>query len=67
MVVDSITIGLVVDPLAVVNVSINVCEFSLSVGSIVLPETFVPSTVGPLLYTEAISESTDPLASVSCP
>ena len=59
--VHSETISFVIDPVPVIDISINMDELSFSVGSVVFPLAFVLSTIWPLLNTVAVSKTTNPL------
>jgi hypothetical protein len=65
MMIDSVSVGFVIDPIAIVNISINMDELSFSMGSIVLPLPLVLRTIWPLLNSVPISKSTNPLSLVS--
>jgi len=60
--VDAESIGLVVDPVAFVDISVDVDELTLPVCSIILPETFVACAIRPHLFTKAVSEAANPLS-----
>ena len=62
MVVHSETISFVIDPVPVIDISINMDELALTVGSVVFPLAFVLSTIWPLLNTVAVSEAADPFS-----
>jgi len=65
MMVDTVSIGFIVDPFSIINIAINMREFTLAMSSIVLPLALILSTIWPLLNSESISESSNPL-SVIC-
>ena len=48
------TIGLVVSPFTLEDVTISVCEFAFARGFVPVPVTFVPRTICPLLNAEAL-------------
>lgn len=62
--VHAIPVGLVVDPVALIDVSVDMRELALSVRPIVFPLSFVPGTVRPLLLSVTISKTSDPFARV---
>lgn len=62
--VDTIAVGFVVDPVAVIDVSIDVDELSFSVGPIIFPLSLILCTVWPLLDAVAIPEPSNPLSFV---
>lgn len=62
MMVDTVSIGFVVDPLSIVDVSVYMDELSFAVSSVVLPLALVLSTIWPLLDTVAVSESSNPFS-----
>lgn len=63
--VHSITISFVVDPVSIIDIAVNMSELSFTMSPIILPLAFVSSTIWPLLNTEAVSETSDPLAVIS--
>jgi len=65
MVVYTIAISFIVDPVTIVNVAINVDELSFTMGSVVLPVSIVERTIWPFLLTVAISEASNPFSVVS--
>jgi hypothetical protein len=62
--IDTIPISFIVDPVTIVNVSIDVNELSFAMGSVVLPISIVECTIRPFLLTIAVSEATDPFSVV---
>jgi hypothetical protein len=62
--VRTVAIGLIIYPVAFVNITIHMNKLAMTMGSVVLPLTFVPGPIWPDLDTDAISETSDPLASV---
>jgi hypothetical protein len=65
MLVNTIAVGFVICPEAVVDVSIYMDELSLTMGSVLSPLTNVLSTVWPLLLSKSISKATFPLSDVN--
>jgi len=67
MAVDTKAMGLIVEPLAVIDVSISMDEPSFSVSFVFFPPSFVHGTVGPDLTTLALSYvfTYNPLAIIS--
>ena len=55
--VNSITRRLVVDPLAIIVVTVHMSELASAVGAIVTPLPFVDGAVGPSLDAVAVSEA----------
>lgn len=64
VVVDTVAIGLVIDPVSFVNIAINVGELALAMSAVVFPLALVAGTVWPLLLPVAVPEATDPLSAV---
>ena len=62
--VDSLPVGLIVNPVALVDISVDMSELAEAMRPVVLPVTFVAGTVLPNLLAVAVSEPTDPLARV---
>jgi len=62
--VDSLAVGLVVHPVAFVDVAVDMGELAEALGSVVLPVALIACAVGPDLLSIAISEATDPLTSI---
>jgi len=62
--VDSLAVGLVVHPVALVDVTVDMGELSEALGSVILPVALIAGTIGPDLLSIAVSETTDPLASI---
>jgi len=62
--VHSVSVGLIIDPVALVNVSIDVYELAMAMGSVIPPLPFVARTIRPYLHTIAIAESAYPLTLV---
>lgn len=60
--VDPVSVGLIIDPVSFIEVSINVHEFTLAMGSVIFPATYVLSAIRPLLFALAIPKATDPLS-----
>lgn len=56
--------GLVVTPFSVEHIAVDVVEDTPTMSLVVLPLTFVASPVWPRLFTEAVSEATQPLSIV---
>lgn len=64
--IDSLSISLIVDPVSLVDIAIDMSEFTLAMRPIVLPVTFIASAVLPGLLSVAVTEPTDPLPCVLC-
>jgi hypothetical protein len=64
--IGAVALGLVVDPLAFVNISVSVHQLALSIGFIVLPLTFVAGAIGPQLGALAVAHCIEPLPGVDC-
>lgn len=62
--INSLAICLIIYPVSFVDVSINVGEFTMAMGSVIFPCTFITSTIRPNLFTLSISESSDPFSCV---
>jgi hypothetical protein len=62
--VGSSSIGFIVDPLALIDVSVHMREQSPTLGSILLPISIVFCSIWPALDTLAVSEAAPPLANV---
>ena len=62
--IDALAVGLVVDPVSLVNIAIDVRKLTIPMSPIVFPATFVLGAIGPDLGALTISEATEPLASV---
>lgn len=62
--VDAIPIGLIVDPIAFVNISVNVSEFALAMRPVILPVALIEGSISPGLFSMAVSESALPLTLV---
>ena len=60
MMVYSIPICFVVDPVTLVYVSVNMGELAFTMRSIVFPLSFISGAIRPLLLSVAISEATNP-------
>jgi hypothetical protein len=59
------TICFVVDPISFIDVPVDVYELSISMSSIVTPESFIACAVWPDLDAKTITEATNPLPLVS--
>ena len=59
------TIGLVVDPLALIDIAISMDQLSLPVRLIIPPLTFIATAIGPQLGAHTVSHPVQPLSSVS--
>jgi hypothetical protein len=66
MLVHTIAVGLVISPEAIVDVSINMDEFTLAMGSVLSPLSYVLCSIWPLLFSKAVSETSFPLSDVYC-
>jgi hypothetical protein len=64
--VDTSAVGLIVSPVAVINVSIYMNETTFTVSSVFTPFAAVLGSITPCLLAETVTESTLPLASVNC-
>jgi hypothetical protein len=62
--VNTESVGLVIGPLPIVDISIDVHELSLTVGMVLSPLSRVLSTVRPMLLTLAVTETSLPLTVV---
>ena len=58
--------SLVIHPLALVYIAIGMNQFTLPVGLIVAPLTFIAAAVRPQLCANTIAHAIKPLASVLC-
>jgi hypothetical protein len=67
MLIDPSSVGFVVCPLAFINISVDMAEFSDALSSVFSPVAHEPSTVRPGLLTPAVSEASFPLAAVDSP
>lgn len=63
--VNSIAISFIIDPIAFVDITINVGELSFTVGTIILPLTFIACAIWPLLFSVSISKTANPLSTES--
>lgn len=64
--VDSLPVSLVVGPVAFVDVAVDMCKLTISMGAIVFPGTLIARTIRPNLSAQAVSEPPKPLTSVLC-
>ena len=62
--VDALAVGLIIDPIAFIDIAVNVSELAEAVGPVILPIAFITSTIRPNLDAKTVTESTDPLACV---
>ena len=62
--VHTVTIGLVVDPVALVDITIDVSELAEAVSPVVLPIALVAGTILPDLLPVAITEPANPLSGI---
>jgi len=60
--IDTISVGLIVLPFAVIDVTINMSKFTFAVSPIIFPLSLIFGTIRPLLFSEAVTETTDPFA-----
>ena len=67
MSVDSVAVGLIILPLSVKDVTVDVPELSFTMRFVVLPLTFVASSIRPNLDTPPMPHGPSPLALVDCP
>jgi hypothetical protein len=65
VVVDTIPVSFIVDPLSIINISVDVNELALSMSSVILPLPFILGSIWPLLDSVAVSEPTNPLSVIS--
>jgi hypothetical protein len=63
--VNTESVGLVVGPLSIVDISVDVHELSLTVGMVLSPLARVLGTVRPMLLTLAVTEASLPLTVVN--
>jgi len=64
--VDSKAIGFIIFPLAFVDITICVPEFSSAVSLILAPLTLVLGTIGPDLHTRSVSHSIFEVSLIDC-
>jgi hypothetical protein len=64
--VHSIAVSFVVDPIAFIDVAVNVRELAFAVCAIVFPLAFVASAIWPLLLTVTIPKTSNPFTTVRC-
>ena len=64
--VDALTVGLIIDPIAFVDIAVNVGELAEAMCPVILPISFITSTIGPDLNAKTVTETTDPLARILC-
>ena len=64
--VDALAIGLIIDPVTLVDIAVDVSELSEAVCPIILPIALITSTIGPNLDAKTVTEPTDPLARILC-
>ena len=62
--VNALAVGLIIHPIAFINISIDMGEFAESVRSIIFPIALIAGTIAPNLLAIAVTESTDPLTRV---
>ena len=65
MLVNASAIGLIIGPVAVVDVAINVDKSTLPMGSVLSPLSTVLGSIGPRLLAKTVTEATLPLACVN--
>jgi hypothetical protein len=65
--IDTVTVCLVMDPHAFVNITIDVNKLALAKCSVVFPSTIVTGSINPNLLADTVSETSYPLTQVSCP
>ena len=58
-------LGLIIDPLSLIDVTIRVHQLALTVCLIVTPLAFITTAIGPELRAHAITHTVQPLTSVS--
>ena len=63
--VNAATIGLVIGPISVIDISIDMNKATLTMSPILTPFTAIPGSVVPRLLTEAVSEASLPLTCVN--
>lgn len=64
--VNTMAISFIIYPVTFVDVAIDMNKFTLAKCTIVLPVAFVTSSVWPSLFSNAVTESSYPLADVVC-
>ena len=62
--VNALAVGLVIHPIAFINISVDMSEFAESVRSIIFPIALIAGTITPDLLAIAVAEPTDPLTRV---
>lgn len=65
--VDPKTVGLVMGPVSVIDVSIGMPEFTLAVSFVIGPQPLVSRTVGPYLFPRPMPQAFKEVASVDGP
>lgn len=60
--IHAVSVGLVVHPVPLINITVYVRESSVAVRSVVFPVALVKGTVSPNLFAVAVAEATFPLA-----
>ena len=66
MLVDTWSISFVIRPESVIDITVNVNEASLAMCSVLPPLSGILGAIGPLLFTEAVSEAAFPFAGIYC-
>jgi hypothetical protein len=66
MLIDTVTIGFVIGPEAIINVPVYMNESTLSMSSVLSPFTDVFSTIWPGLFTLTISKTAFPFSYIHC-
>ena len=65
--IDSVALGLVISPVAVIDITLRVIKFPFSVRFVVLPLPFVFCAIGPNLHTVAVAVQTLPFSGKHSP
>ena len=63
--VDTVAIGLVIEPLSIIDITVCVEELALTASLVILPITFVASVVGPDHGPASMSQASLPLTGVN--
>jgi len=64
--VNALAVRLVVDPVSLINVAVDMGEFTEAMRPIVFPVALIAGPIAPDLLTASIAESADPLTGVLC-
>ena len=63
--VNTASVGLVVGPVAIVDITVDMNKTTFAMSTILSPFTAIPGPIVPRLLTEAVSEATFPLTGVN--